>query len=111
MINIAGSGTVKIYLGNYNNWDENSLTQFNSPAGQQEQASVNGQFSPEGIYEFDVAAAVAANGIYTFLVIFESACRRLEFSSCEGTFPPKLLIATLRGAGVAKSDKVSWMVI
>ena len=93
-------GKVKVYLGDHSNWTESS-----SPASLPGEVQLLGEFTANfrsgQTYEVSLGTTIKNNGEYTLILVMENSTETLNFSSSEGSFPPALLLETLRGANVS----------
>jgi hypothetical protein len=79
------------YLGSSTLWDEDGLSWSNAPAVQGEALSSVDVPALDTWVEFDVTAAIAGNGLYSFCLETGSTYS-VSYSSKEGTNPPELII-------------------
>ena len=91
------NGKVKVYLGDHTNWTETS-----SPAELPGEVQLLGELTADFVagqaFEINLATSVNANGNYSLILVMENSTQTLNLSSSEGSFPPALLLETLRGA-------------
>jgi len=92
----SGYGTLKIYLGEQSSWSERYPRIWELPDPLQVLDELTAFFIAGRVYEFDVAGAVADNGVYNFILTHESSMTGVTFSSAEGWFPPELTVSTIR---------------
>jgi hypothetical protein len=85
------AGTVSVFKTT-SNWSETTVTWNNAPAAQQQLAQVTNP--PAGqIVEWDVAAAIAADGLVSFRMTHTNPGQSQDFRSREfGTTPPQLVV-------------------
>ncbi len=79
------------YLDSGTPWDEDGLSWSNAPAAQSEVLNAAVAAAFDTWVEFDVTAAIAGNGIYSFCLETGSTFS-VSYSSKEGTNPPELVI-------------------
>ena len=93
-------GKVKVYLGDHANWTESSSA-AELPGEMQLLGELTANFVAGQAFEIDIATAINDNGNYSLILVMEGSAETLNFSSSEGSFPPALLLETLRGATVS----------
>jgi hypothetical protein len=86
--NYSGSGTA---------WDESGLNWNNAPALGATALNTAGAVTAGTVVEFDVTAAIAGNGIYSF-GLASGSTTAVKYSSKEGANPPELIIEVISGA-------------
>ena len=84
-----GNGTLNLFSGANNNWNENTLNSGNAPPSGSLLGSMNGTYSLGQTVEFDVASAVDGDGVYTF-ILRHGGGNDVWFSASEGGTAPEL---------------------
>ena len=95
-----GYGSLTVFLGDDTDWRENTADGSTLPRPVQILDTLITDLASGQGYELNVGSAVAANGVYNFVLVAENSRGGMVFSSAEGEFQPQLLIETLRGAEV-----------
>ncbi|MFC1510611.1 DNRLRE domain-containing protein, partial [Candidatus Omnitrophota bacterium] len=87
-----GLGTIKIYQGSHNSWNEENLAVNSAPIKAQFVTARPARFKEGLIYEFDVSSLVKAAGMYTFIVEMNFGDNDVWFGSKESGFGPELMV-------------------
>lgn len=88
----AGSGTIRVYSGNGNNWDENNIDNSNKPSTLLELDNSNQSYDLGGSVSFDVADFVSGNGTFSFIIEMDAGGNDVSFASSESSPSPRLTV-------------------
>ena len=87
-----GNGTIKIYRGTTNNWNENNLSPGNAPAKGDQIGSRNGQWNVGNDYLLELNQLSNFGQTLSLIIEMDSGGNDTAFSSKEGANPPELII-------------------
>ncbi|MBN1673067.1 MAG: chitobiase/beta-hexosaminidase C-terminal domain-containing protein [Kiritimatiellae bacterium] len=97
---VARSGTYSLSLGSHTNWTETTLTDAGKPAPVQLLATQSGAMPVGTVFEWDVSAGIAGDGVYTLILHMDAdAGNDLAFSSRTGAQAPELEVTVEVSSG------------
>jgi hypothetical protein len=89
----AGNGTVRAYLGEHNNWNEDNLGVSTRPAPDQALGAVTSRFGLDQYIEIDVGSGINSAGIYSLILTMDAGGNDVAFGSKEAPgFEPQLSV-------------------
>jgi hypothetical protein len=88
-----GSGTIIVYEGSHNDWDESNLG-LSTPVQGDFVDSLTSDYISGREYSFDVSSLISGDGDYTFILVQEPGGNDVSFYSSEGINVPELVIVS-----------------
>lgn len=86
----GGNGTIEIYKGSSNDWNETNLSNNNNPVEDDLLGSLNTTFNTRQTYEWTLTAITP--GEIVSLIVKQTGGNDVSFSSKEGNTAPKLIL-------------------
>ncbi len=88
-----GKGTLRFFLGQHSDWDEDSLTKGSAPARGREVARRSGVVQRHQVIEVDVSSAVRKPGPLTLIITLDKTKENdIWFGSKESNTPPEIIL-------------------